>query len=118
MAATVTNANDTVTCSSFVDRASGSTPKPPPLGPSILKPIEELTAEFWPGVPVLPMLQPGATDGAFLNAVGIPTYGIEPVFMGPDLGNIHGLNEYISVQSLLEGREFLYRLVKRYAEAK
>jgi acetylornithine deacetylase/succinyl-diaminopimelate desuccinylase-like protein len=64
------------------------------------------------------MLQPGATDGAFLNAIGIPTYGIEPVYMAPDLGNIHGLNEYISVQSLMEGREFLYRLVKRYAEAK
>jgi hypothetical protein len=101
-----------------VDRASHSTPKPPPLGRAILQPIEELTEEFWPGVPVLPMLQPGATDGAFLNAIGIPTYGIEPVYMAPDLGNIHGLNEYISVQSLMEGREFLYRLVKRYAEAK
>jgi acetylornithine deacetylase/succinyl-diaminopimelate desuccinylase-like protein len=98
-----------------VDRSTPSSP--PPLGRAILQPIEELTAEFWPGVPVLPMLQPGATDGAFLNGANIPTYGIEPVFMGPDLGHIHGLNEYVSVQSLLEGREFLYRLVKRYAEA-
>jgi acetylornithine deacetylase/succinyl-diaminopimelate desuccinylase-like protein len=40
------------------------------------------------------------------------------VFMGPDLGNIHGLNEYVSAKSLLEGREFLYRLVKIYAEQK
>ena len=98
-----------------VDRSTPSSP--PPLGRAILQPIEELTAEFWPGVPVLPMLQPGATDGAFLNGANIPTYGIEPVFMGPDLGHIHGLNEYVSVQSLMEGREFLYRLVKRYAEA-
>jgi len=89
----------------------------PPLSRSILQPIEALAAEFWPGLPVLPMLQPGATDGAFLNAVGIPTYGVEPVFVGPDLGHIHGLNEYLSVQSLMEGREFLYRLVKRYVEA-
>ena len=54
----------------------------------------------------------------FTNAVGIPTYGVEPVFVGPDLGHIHGLNEYVGVESLLEGREFLYRLVKIYAEQK
>ncbi len=89
---------------------------PPPLTRSILDPVEKLTAQFWPGVPVLPILQPGATDGAFLNAAGIPTYGFEPVFIGPDLGHIHGLNEYVGVQSLLQGRDFLYQLVKIYAE--
>src|ERR1700723_973560 len=96
----------------------GPTASPPPLTPAVMRPIEKLTAEFWPGVPVLPVLQAGATDGEFTNAVGIPTFGVEPVFMGPDLGNIHGLNEYVSVKSLLEGREFLYRLVKIYAEQK
>ena len=96
----------------------GPTASPPPLTPEVMAPIEKLTAEFWPGVPVLPILQAGATDGEFTNAVGIPTFGVEPVFMGPDLGNIHGLNEYLGVQSLLEGREFLYRLVKIYAEQK
>lgn len=93
----------------------GPSSPPPPLTKAVLGPVEKLAAEFWPGVPVLPILQPGATDGEFLNAAGIPTYGIEPVFLGPDLGNIHGLNEYVSVKSLLEGREFLYRLVKVYA---
>src|SRR5580692_5291687 len=96
----------------------GPTASPPPLTPAVMGPIEKLTAEFWPGVPVLPVLQAGATDGEFTNAVGIPTFGVEPVFMGPDLGNIHGLTEYVSVKSLLEGREFLYRLVKIYAEQK
>jgi acetylornithine deacetylase/succinyl-diaminopimelate desuccinylase-like protein len=81
-----------------------------------LGPLQKLSAEFFPGVPVLPILQPGATDGVFLTAVGIPTYGIEPIFAGPDLGHIHGLNEYINVKSLLDGRNFLYRLVKAYVE--
>ncbi len=94
----------------------GPTATPPPLTPAVLGPIEKLTAQFWPGVPVLPILQAGATDGEFTNAAGIPTYGVEPVFLGPDLGHIHGLNEYVGVTSLLEGREFLYRLVKIYAE--
>jgi len=100
---------------STLERRGPSSP-PPPLTPAVLGPLEKLTAQFFPGVPVVPMLQPGATDGEFLNAVGIPTYGIEAVFIGPDLGGIHGLNEYVAVKSLLEGRDFMYRLVKIYAE--
>ncbi|HEY6483390.1 MAG TPA: M20/M25/M40 family metallo-hydrolase [Steroidobacteraceae bacterium] len=94
----------------------GPSSPPPPLTPQILQPVQKLAAKFWPGVPVVPILQPGATDGQFLNAAGIPTYGIEPVFLGPDLGNIHGLNEYVSVKSLLEGRAFLYELIREYAD--
>jgi acetylornithine deacetylase/succinyl-diaminopimelate desuccinylase-like protein len=94
----------------------GPSSPPPALTAAVLGPVEKLSAEFWPGVPVLPILQAGATDGQFTNASGIPTYGIGPIFLGPDLGHIHGLNEYVSVNSLLEAREFLYRLVKLYAE--
>ena len=90
-------------------------PPVPPLTPAIMKPFEKLSAEFYPGVPVIPVLQAGATDGAFFNVIGIPTYGVMPIFIGPDLGHIHGLNEYLSVQSLLDGRAFLYRLIKVYA---
>jgi acetylornithine deacetylase/succinyl-diaminopimelate desuccinylase-like protein len=96
----------------------GPSSPPPPLTPQILGPVEKLAAEFFPGVPVLPILQPGATDGEFLNAAGIPTYGIEPLFAGPDLGHIHGLNEYVGVKSLLDCRDFLYRLIKIYSDQK
>src|ERR1700684_1895585 len=65
----------------------GPTASPPPLTPAVMSPIEKLTAEFWPGVPVLPVLQAGATDGEFTNAVGIPTFGVAPGCMRPDLGN-------------------------------
>jgi acetylornithine deacetylase/succinyl-diaminopimelate desuccinylase-like protein len=96
----------------------GPSSPPPPLTPQVLAPFEKLTAEFFPGVPVLPVLQAGATDGEFLNAAGIPTYGIEPIFVGPDLGHVHGLNEYVGVKSLLDGRALLYRLIKIYADQK
>jgi acetylornithine deacetylase/succinyl-diaminopimelate desuccinylase-like protein len=96
----------------------GPSSPPPPLTAQILAPMQKLAAEFFPGVPVLPILQPGATDGEFLNAGGIPTYGIEPLFAGPDLGHIHGLNEYVSVKSLMDCREFLYRLIKIYSDQK
>ena len=109
-------ADPAVKVTTFEERSP--TPPPPPLTPQILGPVEKLAGQFWPGVPVLPILQPGATDGRFLNAVGIPTYGIEPLFLGPDVGHIHGLNEYVGVKSLMECRDFLYRLVKAYADQK
>lgn len=96
----------------------GPSSPPPPLTPAILRPVEKLTQEFFPGIPVLPVLQAGATDGQFLTASGIPTYGIGALFMGPDLGHIHGLNEYVNVKSLLDSREFLYKLVKIYSAQK
>ncbi|MCP1469137.1 acetylornithine deacetylase/succinyl-diaminopimelate desuccinylase-like protein [Sphingobium sp. OAS761] len=86
----------------------------PELTPQIMGPIETLTREMWPGVPVIPRLATGATDGRFTNAAGIPTYGVSGMFADPDGQGVHGLNERIRVKSLMDGRAFLYRLVKAY----
>jgi acetylornithine deacetylase/succinyl-diaminopimelate desuccinylase-like protein len=90
----------------------------PPLTSKVLGPIEKITEQMWPGVPVVPVLQPAATDATFLNAAGIPAFGVSGMFYDPDLGHIHGLNERVRVQSVMEARVFLYRLVKTYAEQK
>jgi acetylornithine deacetylase/succinyl-diaminopimelate desuccinylase-like protein len=108
-------ADPQVKISQVASGRSGEAPAPP-LTPAVLGPIEKVSAEMWPGVPVIPILQAGATDGKALTAGGIPTYGVQGLFYEPDLGRIHGLNERIGVQSLYEGREFLYRLVKIYAD--
>jgi acetylornithine deacetylase/succinyl-diaminopimelate desuccinylase-like protein len=88
---------------------------PPPLTPQIMDPIKAAAAKLWPGVPVIPVLTAGATDGAFLTPVGIPTYGVTGMFGDPDGNGVHGLNERIRVTSLYNGRDFLYDLVKTYA---
>jgi acetylornithine deacetylase/succinyl-diaminopimelate desuccinylase-like protein len=88
----------------------------PPLTPQILSPVEKLSAQMWPGVPVVPVLQTGATDGQFITPAGIPTYGISGLFGDRDGDGVHGLNERIRIKSLMDGREFLYRLVKVYAD--
>ncbi|WP_231736245.1 MULTISPECIES: M20/M25/M40 family metallo-hydrolase [unclassified Sphingopyxis] len=93
-------------------------PAPPPLTPEIMKPVEKLVAEMWPGVPVIPNISTGATDGRFLNSAGIPTYGISAIFVDPDGNGVHGLNERVRVKSLYDARQFLHRLVKTYASAK
>jgi acetylornithine deacetylase/succinyl-diaminopimelate desuccinylase-like protein len=51
----------------------GPVATPAPLTPQILKPIEKVAHELWPGVPVVPALEPGASDAQFLNPAGIPT---------------------------------------------
>ena len=89
---------------------------PPPLDPKVLGPAEKLAAQMWPGVPQLRIMSAGATDGAFLTPVGIPTYGISGDFGDPDGNGVHGLNERIRVKVLLDGRDYLYRLMKIYAE--
>ena len=89
---------------------------PPPLTPAIMGPARQVSELVFPGVPFVPMLQAGGTDGAFLTPAGIPTYGLSGLFIDADLGGIHGLNERLRVKSLLDGREYLYRLVKLFVQ--
>ena len=91
---------------------------PPPLTREILGPVEAVSAQMWPGVPVVPTMLVAATDSRFMNNVGIWSYGMSGMFRDPDGGGIHGLNERIRMRSLYEGHEFLYRVVKMYAGGK
>jgi acetylornithine deacetylase/succinyl-diaminopimelate desuccinylase-like protein len=87
----------------------------PPLTPTLMKAIETVTAEMWPGIPVVPTMSAGATDGRFLNQAGIWTYGVTGLFSGPGGSNAHGLNERLPVKSLYAGHEFNHRLIQRLA---
>lgn len=90
----------------------------PPLTPQIMDPIRKVSEQLWPGVPVVPTMEAAATDGKALITAGIPTYGVMGLALEPDLGHMHGLNERIGVKSVLDAREFTYRLVKIYADQK
>ncbi|WP_242096505.1 M20/M25/M40 family metallo-hydrolase [Sphingomonas sp. CROZ-RG-20F-R02-07] len=88
---------------------------PPTLDPKIVEPARAVAAKHFPGVPLLPLMSTGATDGIFLETIGIPVYGAPGVFIDKDMGGIHGLNERIRIASLYDGRDYLYDLVKAYA---
>ena len=88
---------------------------PPTLDPKILGPAKAVAAKHFPGTPILPMMSTGATDGVFLEAVGIPVYGVPGMFIGADINGAHGLNERMNVKSLYDGRDYLFDLVKTYA---
>ena len=86
--------------------------KAPPMYPWLVGPMEQLVAKHFPGVPVIPVMSTGATDGVYLAAVGIPTYGVPGEWGDPDGNGAHGLNERLEVRSLFAGRDYLYDLVK------
>jgi len=97
-------------------QASGSsTTVPPALSTRIMGPVRQLAERIWPGVAIVPTMSAGATDGRYLNAAGIPTYGLSGMFHDHEGSHAHGLNERIRVKSLLDGRQFLYEIVKIYA---
>ena len=89
---------------------------PPPLDPKIVGPAEKLVARYFPGIPFLPSMSTGATDATYLAPIGIPTYGIPGPWGDPDGNGAHGLNERHAVRSAYVGRDFLYDLVKAYAD--
>jgi len=87
---------------------------PPPLTERVMGPARKVAAEIFPGVPLVPLMAAGGTDAAFLTPAGIPTYGLSGFFSDREGSHAHGLNERMRVKSLMDGRNFLYRLVKAY----
>jgi acetylornithine deacetylase/succinyl-diaminopimelate desuccinylase-like protein len=82
------------------------------LQPEVMHAIEKVVHEMWPGVPVVPVLDAGASDGAISRAAGYTTYGIPGVFMDVDDDRSHGRDERIRVASFYSGVDFYYRLIK------
>jgi acetylornithine deacetylase/succinyl-diaminopimelate desuccinylase-like protein len=80
-----------------------------PLPAELRSQIERVTGELWPGLPVIPTMGTGATDGLRLRNAGIPTFGVAGQFYGES--NAHGMNERIPQQAFYDSLEFMYRLV-------
>jgi acetylornithine deacetylase/succinyl-diaminopimelate desuccinylase-like protein len=106
-------ADPNISVSQIVSSGSGLRSNPlSTLQPSVMTAVEKVAAEMWPGVPVVPVLDAGASDGAISRAAGFPTYGIPGVFMDVDDDRSHGRDERIRVASFYEGVDFYYRLIK------
>ncbi|MGA8807376.1 MAG: M20/M25/M40 family metallo-hydrolase [Thermoanaerobaculia bacterium] len=98
---------------SWIDKPKPSAPSP--LTPSVMKPIADVTNEFWPGTPVMPLMAAGASDGLYLRNAGIPTYGVSGLFGELTDSRAHGKDERVRIDSFYDSVQFLYVLVKRLA---
>lgn len=98
-----------------VDRPDRTDGAPAPIHPTLLKATTELTNRLFNGVPVIPTMSTGATDGYRLRNAGIPTYGVSGIFSAAGETNAHGRDEKLRIKAFYDGLEFLYRLVKQVA---
>jgi acetylornithine deacetylase/succinyl-diaminopimelate desuccinylase-like protein len=105
--------DDSVRVSPIDDGAVPAAPSP--LTPEIMVPLEKVTRQFWPGLPVIPQMETGATDGARLRAAGIPTYGVSGILLDIDDIRAHGRDERIMVRSFYDGVEYTYRMVREFS---
>jgi len=102
----------------LITRVAVANPSPAsPLTEEMLGAIESITEDLWPGVPVIPTMSTGATDGLYLRIAGIPVYGVSGLFGDIEDNRAHGQNERIRIESFFEGQEFLYRLTKTLSHA-
>ncbi len=85
--------------------------EPSPLDEELFAAIESLTGEFWPGIPIIPDMSTGATDGLFVRNAGIPTYGVAAVAEDPREDRAHGQDERMRTKSFYDALEFLHRLL-------
>ncbi|MEP7065546.1 MAG: M20/M25/M40 family metallo-hydrolase [Gemmatimonadota bacterium] len=108
--------NDTGIVVSPAEQLAATSPSP--LKPELLEPIKTLTDQMFKGVPVIPFMSTGATDGRYLRAAGIPTYGVSGLFLDPADVRAHGKDERVPQKSLYESQEFLYQLVKMLSSEK
>ena len=105
----------------FIDAASG---KPldrapdrkalPPVAPrpDVFKPLQHVVDEMWPGAPIIPEMETGASDSVYTMAAGLPSYGICGVAIDRDDVRAHGKDERLRVSSYYDGVEFYYRYLK------
>ena len=88
---------------------------PVPLKPEVMAPLEKISAEMWPGAPVVPTMGTGATDGVYTNPAGIPTYGVCGLAIENGDDRSHGRDERLLVESYYNGADFYYRYLKLVA---
>lgn len=87
-----------------------------PVNPEVMQAIRKVSQTLWPGVPIVPTMSTGATDGRYLRVAGIPTFGIQGFFIDRDDVRAHGRDERMGVEAFYDGQNFLYELVKTLAK--
>jgi acetylornithine deacetylase/succinyl-diaminopimelate desuccinylase-like protein len=85
---------------------------PTPLRADVMGALEKVSAQMWPGVPVIPMMDAGASDSSLTRAAGIPSYGVPGFFYDINDDRSHGRDERMIVSCFYEGVGFYYRFLK------
>jgi len=81
------------------------------LDPAVMALITRAAGAVWPGVPVIPVLEVGGTDGFHFRELGIDVYGVNHFERDEDK-RAHGKDERIGIKQFEEAAKFGYELAK------
>jgi len=84
-----------------------------PLRPDVFSAVEASVKAVWGNVPIVPIMETGATDGLFLRNAGVPVYGFSGLFIATNDVRAHGKDERILVTAFDDGLDFTYDFLKR-----
>ena len=89
-----------------------------PLRKDVMDSIVRVVHARYPGVPIVPNMSAGATDGKYFRAAGIPVYGVVFLFGKESEEFAHGLNERIRVDQFYQSLEDWHALLEDVAGKK
>ena len=84
----------------------------PVVRPELMRAVETVAARLWPGTPVIPVMDPSASDAAMAAPYGIPVYAVSGDSQEADDGRAHGQDERVGVAAFDRGVDFYYRFLK------
>jgi len=105
--------NDTAVHVAPIDTAVPSPASP--LRQDVFNAVESSVKAVWGNVPIVPIMETGATDGLYLRNTGVPVYGFSGLFIPVDDVRAHGKDERILIPAFDQGLDFTYDILKRVA---
>lgn len=85
---------------------------PPAPIKDVFDPLTRITQQIWPGTPVTPIMENGASDSIYFAQAGIPCYGYSAVALERDDDRAHGQDERLPVDSYWKSLDFFYSFAK------
>ncbi len=85
---------------------------PPPPNPEVFQPLTRLVEAIWPGTPVTPVMENGASDSIYFAQAGIPCYGFSGIALERDDDRAHARDERLPIDSYFKSLDFFYSFAK------
>jgi len=89
---------------------------PPAPIAEVFEPLTRLTQAIWPGVPVTPVMENGASDSIYFAQAGIPCYGYSAIALERDDDRAHGQDERLPIDSFWKSLDFFYAFAKELGD--
>jgi acetylornithine deacetylase/succinyl-diaminopimelate desuccinylase-like protein len=91
---------------------------PPPPRKDVFDAITRTAAKFWPGIPIVPQMETGASDSVYTMAAGLPSYGVNGALIDRNDVRAHGRDERLRVSAFDDSAAFYYEFLKTLSSVK